>query len=366
MLKDINPGAGSSTPFNFTVFNNALYFIASDGVVNKLWKTDGTEAGTIALTEAGGTYTPYGLTSMAVWDNFLYFPGVDATYGTELWKTDGTVPGTTLVKDINPGAASSDLQYLISVGDKLVFRATTAAAGAEPWVSDGTTGGTVLLQDIEPGSGSSNIERFTIMGNKLFALASNSTVGREVWVANNFVLLPLRFESFAVQRCDAGQACLSWKTSNEQNVSHFDIERSTDGKNFKKIGIKSANNQSQNNYTAVDDISLLHGSKQLYYRIRQFDKDGKSQLSSVQWLRLDNKGVLVYPTVAASTFTVQNNAGSNLDLQLLDVSGRVVLQQKVAMGTNTISVEHLPQGILFYKVLDEGRAVVNTGKILKQ
>lgn len=366
MVKDINPGAGNSTPYNFTVFNNALYFVASDGVSSKLWKTDGTEAGTVALGAAGGTYTIYGLNSMAPLNGFLYFPGVDDTHGTELWKTDGTVAGTTFVKDINPGTASSDIAYCINVGDKIVFRATTAASGAEPWVSDGTAQGTLLLQDIEPGSGSSTIERFVTSGNKLYALATTTLYGRELWVANNLVVLPLRFVSFSARQCGTNEACLTWKTADEQNVSHFDIERSTDGKNYRTVGSTNARNQAQNNYAITDDIAQLKGQKQVYYRIRQFDKDGKSKLSSIQSLPLKVQGISVYPTLASSAVTVVNQVASKASLVLMNTEGKIVLQQTLKEGINNIALDKLPKGFYFYRILTSENMEISTGKIVKE
>jgi ELWxxDGT repeat protein len=366
MVKDINPGAGDSNPFNFIVFNNFLYFIATDGISNKLWKTDGTEAGTISLAAAGGTFSTSGLISMAVLQNYLLFPGTDATNGTELWKTDGTPGGTAIIKDINPGTASSNLANFINTGDKIIFQATTAANGAEPWSSDGTYAGTNLIQDIQPGTGSSTIQNFTIIGSKLFALATTTLYGREVWVANNFVTLPLQFLSFTAQKCNSNQVCLTWKTANEQNVSHFEIERSTDGTRFTTIGIKSANNQSQNTYTTTDDIAALQNSKKIYYRIREVDNDGRSKQSNINLVQLDSKGVLVYPTLVSSSFIVQNNSAATLQLQLTGIDGKVVLQQTISQGTNTVSSEKLPGGVYLYRIVDTDKTIKTNGKIIKQ
>jgi len=50
-VKDINPTpAAGSSPGAFIALNNALYFSADDGVTGReLWKTDGTDAGTIQV-----------------------------------------------------------------------------------------------------------------------------------------------------------------------------------------------------------------------------------------------------------------------------------------------------------------------------
>ncbi len=366
MVKDINAGAGDSNPFNFIVFNNSLYFIATDGVSNKLWKTDGTAVGTISLAEAGGVFNTSGLISMAVLGNYLFFPGVDATNGMELWKTDGTIGGTAIVKDINPGTASSGLANFINVGSKIVFKATTASEGAEPWSSDGTATGTNLMHDIEPGTGSSVIEKFTIVGSKLFALATTTTYGREVWVINNFVVLPLEFISFSAQKCNNNQVCLNWKTANEQNVSHFEIERSIEGINFTTTVIKNANNQTENTYTVKDDISALLHSKKIYYRIKQVDNDGRNKLSNINLVLLDNKGLMVYPTLVTNSFFIQNDANAKMQLRLLGADGKLIIQQIINPGTYVVSMEMLPSGIYYYNVASDNGVKNSTGKIIKQ
>ena len=57
LVKDIDPGPGSSDPHEFVAFNNQLYFAANDGaspLVNELWTSDGSGAGTVQVA----SFTP--------------------------------------------------------------------------------------------------------------------------------------------------------------------------------------------------------------------------------------------------------------------------------------------------------------------
>src|SRR6266581_1915791 len=93
-----------------------LFFAASDGASGvELWKTNGTDAGTVRVKDintGAGSSSPFGFTVFnGINDGAsgaLYFraDGGAAT-GIELWKTNGTDAGTVLVKDINTGAGSS-------------------------------------------------------------------------------------------------------------------------------------------------------------------------------------------------------------------------------------------------------------------
>jgi ELWxxDGT repeat protein len=69
-----------------------LYFIASGGFYGQqLWKSDGTTAGTMMVTENhpmdGQNYDPHGLVTA---DGFLFFYAYNGVGGVTLWKSDGT------------------------------------------------------------------------------------------------------------------------------------------------------------------------------------------------------------------------------------------------------------------------------------
>ncbi|MBP6430855.1 MAG: laminin G domain-containing protein [Ferruginibacter sp.] len=188
----------------------------------------------------------------------------------------------------------------------------------------------------------------------------------EFWIHTGNVALPLQFLSFTAQKCNTNQVCLTWKTANEQNVSHFEIERSIDGVSFSKVGTKSANNLSQNTYTANDDIAALQASKKIYYRIKQVDNNGRSKQSNITWIQLDSKSVLVYPTLVLSCFTVQNNSNATVQLQLVAVDGSVVLQQAITTGANIVETEKLHAGMYMYRIINADKTLATSGKIVRQ
>ncbi len=148
-MSEIDPGASGNRPFGCAVFDNAVFFSAFDRTSGfELWKSDGTEAGTVRVKDinpgASGSI-PGGFT---VFNNALYFSAFDATSGFELWRSDGTEAGTVRVKDINPGpGGSSPFGFTIS-NNALYFSADDGTNGFELWKSDGTEPGTVRVNDI--------------------------------------------------------------------------------------------------------------------------------------------------------------------------------------------------------------------------
>ena len=203
MVKDIgqnyqgNIRSYSSNPVGLIVFGDAIYFAAdtdnpSLGHGRELWKSDGTEAGTVQVADINGggfDSDPYSFTIVG---DTLYFSAINNTHGRELWKTDGTEVGTVMVKDIKSGQGNGEPTDMTAVGDTLYFTARddpqTHPSPEELWKSDGTEAGTVKVKVICPVSSScpygSQPDELTAFGNTLFFSAKNSTHGRELWMSD--------------------------------------------------------------------------------------------------------------------------------------------------------------------------------------
>jgi ELWxxDGT repeat protein len=115
------------------------------------------------LTNVGGT---------------LYFAATDGSGGFGLWKSDGTEAGTVRVKDIRTGTYGSSLT---NVGGTLYFTANDGSSGYELWKSDGTDAGTVLVEDLTGDSASANPRSITLVDDRLFVVADSDVFGSELW-----------------------------------------------------------------------------------------------------------------------------------------------------------------------------------------
>ena len=207
--------ACSSNPSELIEYNGELFFVANDGENGtELWKTDGTEDGTVMvadIAEGEGYQYPYGTgpyhsapTNLTISDGTLFFTAWDPDSGIELWKTDGTESGTVMVKDLYEGtytnsygtyANSSNPKYLVDLDGTLFFTAYNNEDGRELWSSDGTESGTVMVKDIFEGTyyyygtygtygpyaNSSSPSNFTVMDGELYFVAQDETYGAELW-----------------------------------------------------------------------------------------------------------------------------------------------------------------------------------------
>ena len=158
---------------NLMAFNNLLYFV-NDGL---LWKSDGTETGTVMVNNAEQFRSVY---LWAAWNEILYFQAESLEYGVELWKTNGATDGATQVKDINAIGNSADPWDFTLFKGILYFSADDGIHGRELWKSDGTSIGTVLVKDINA-DGSSDIDQLLVMNNVLYFRANDGINGDELW-----------------------------------------------------------------------------------------------------------------------------------------------------------------------------------------
>ena len=196
MLKDIRPGFSSSfNQLNTFVSGDMLYLVLMDSTTtnaNNLWRTDGTAQGTIKMMTFSQSWPVPNATQNLI-------SGVNGkcifVYGDnnnkELWVCDGTAGGTKLLKDIKPGNALGSNPYnLVAMGNYVYFFADDGDHGYELWRTDGTEAGTTLVKDIFPGSVGciQNIAQNTNMlagTNKVyFSAISDITKGFELFVSD--------------------------------------------------------------------------------------------------------------------------------------------------------------------------------------
>jgi ELWxxDGT repeat protein len=129
------------------------------------WVSDGTPQGTRLLASLGAPSTfgsaPHGFVSLG---SQAIFVALQGSVGYRLWRTDGTAAGTAPVTDAVPLPASSSPSSLRPVAGSLYFVASQRGDTAL-WKSDGTAAGTVRLHNAYDAFG---FAAPTLLGNRLF------------------------------------------------------------------------------------------------------------------------------------------------------------------------------------------------------
>jgi len=194
----LSQGNGASL---FVCVNDVLFFSYSNRVLGppyslfgyELWRTDGTVAGTHMVKDINPGTADSGAGPLADVNGVLFLVANDGVHGKELWKSDGTESGTVLVRDIVSGTSDSlhfypvYSPYAAEFQGRFFFPATDGVHGLELWKSDGTASGTAMVKDICPGAADSFISKsgeFRKALGKLFFRASDGSHGEELWATD--------------------------------------------------------------------------------------------------------------------------------------------------------------------------------------
>jgi|GEM_PF-6919626 hypothetical protein len=178
------------------------------------------------------------------------------------------------------------------------------------------------------------------------------------------IALPVRLTDFtAAARYHT--ALLNWTTGEEKNSAYFDVERSTNAKEWTNIGRVAASGKEWGDAYQFTDYNP--GAALVYYRLKMTDQDGGYTYSGIQPVRFnaDNTldgGVHWFPNPTTGSITLQCKAGVHR-LLVTDLTGKVLYErQQLADGAVCSLPVSMPQGV--YIMITEANGMVQTGKLI--
>ena len=215
-------------PAAVAVLGSFGYFVVRDASgTQKLWKTDGTVAGTapLATIDTSDTAGAYDLTVVG---QQIFFIDRHGQYDYRLWHSDGTAAGTVLLKTFTVDSGGDPgIGDIVGAGGIAYFPAWSAGDGTgdELWESNGTPAGTVLTADIIPGATGSRPVYLVDGGGSILFTAAVGNGTEQVFRWTNPTAAPAQPASFSVATPTPFQVDLSWQVP-AGDVSGFLIERS--------------------------------------------------------------------------------------------------------------------------------------------
>lgn len=159
--------------------------------------------------------------------------------------------------------------------------------------------------------------------------------------------LPVTLEKFTATPQNRS-ANISWWVGQESNVSHYEIERSTDAVNWVTAAKVTAANRRQ--YTASDDNL---NDNIYFYRLRSVDNDGKFSLSKIVQVKIGSvKSVQVYPNPSTGGYIIIECAKPT-QVRLYTNSGIMLWEKNLPTGATRIETLQLTPGM--YRIVSEGK-----------
>jgi hypothetical protein len=182
----------------------------------------------------------------------------------------------------------------------------------------------------------------------------------------NFVL-PVTISDFNAILHDNNTVVLSWTASNAGNTSDFAVQRTTDGSDWKTIGMVLAKNSDAAGNYSFTDASPARSVNE--YRLLIQNVDGTNTYSSIRSVTLSSiAGISVFPNPTADVLNVSvSNAAPDLCIRLISLSGQL-LQSVVPGNTGgggssivSMSVRNYAPGIYMLQLISAGRVLQTSG-----
>lgn len=364
LVKKIRPNSfNSAYTSNLIAAPNGtdLYFSANDGSGMALWKSDGTTDGTIKIKYFSNT-PDYRIGNFVNYNNQTFFWAYNSSGFDSLWKTDGTLAGTVLVQEkLSPSFPQG---RVIVYNNKIYFQGQRQVPpftyGNELWVSDGTNAGTYMFFDIDPTipdtTAGGSPEDFQIVNNLLMFQAKTELNGYELWITNGtengtFML------NDVYPGTNSGVISYS-KAVNEINklfFTGFDGNQrmlwETDGTVLGTIPLYDI---------SESDLPIFTSTEYINNRVifmKETIANGKELWSFNPTLSFDaveyRKNANIYPNPATNYLTVETPFTGNLQLKVINNLGQLVLKQNQDSSKGSLDVSNLSRGLYFLNIHSE-------------
>lgn len=285
---------------------NYLFPVGDEGKYRPVTYTPVASSSYVSLAYLNGT-PPQGTSSVA--------SGLTAVSPVGSWQIAGAVNGSVSVSipDMSKFALSGDLRLIGWNGAEWIVLGNSATGNNE---------GSLLSGNISPGTA------ITALG-----------------VGSVNAPLPVTLGMFSA-KFEANTAHLYWDTYSEKNNEYFQILRSSNSKDWQPIGrVNGTGTSSGGNSYQFTDSDPLEGIS--YYRLRQFDFDGTSMLSSIRSVRNPKetaKQLHVYPNPTSGRLTMELPATGKIEkVTLLNMIGN---QVSISLTKNETTYEIVGHNIV--------------------
>jgi hypothetical protein len=169
--------------------------------------------------------------------------------------------------------------------------------------------------------------------------------------------LPVEYISFnAIAKNN--KVDVTWSTASEVNSDYFIVEKSTNGSTFSPIGkINAAGFSTTMHSYLFEDVHPAQGNN--YYRLKQMDRNGTFEYSTVRVVNFKKSAMNVYPnpvTAKVISVSLDNIEDENLEARLIDLSGKIVASTNMQFSNTTdaqfVIDAHLSPGVYLFELMN--------------
>lgn len=157
---------------------------------------------------------------------------------------------------------------------------------------------------------------------------------------------------------------IDWNTQTEDIGDRFELERSSDGKEYTTISSVLAKGKASQ-YSYVDERAYTGIN---YYRIKMLDASGATQYSKVVTATVKNTRfeVSAFPNPVSDKLTIRvsNGIQPNAQVVMMDIAGKVIRRITISDVETSIDMQGMAKGVYLIKYTDDEHT--KTMRISKQ
>lgn len=178
--------------------------------------------------------------------------------------------------------------------------------------------------------------------------------------------LPVELMSFDADLKKDETVLIKWISATELNVSHYEVQHSTDGIRFDEIGkvVAEGNSSLALNYEFKHNNPTVGDN---YYRLKMYDLDGSFEYSQVRVINVGKGAVdfVLYPNplIRGNSLNIKTGFEQEYSLEIFDGQGRLVFSKVETLGNTNLNL-NIPTGSYFYRII--GGKNMKTGSLIIQ
>ena len=302
---------------------------------------------------------------------FLYVGGYAQVFNGSLAGTDSEFnrpdPGTPPTTFSTVGTAVRYDVIAIVITTPGIFSFTSSS----PWDNFGVLYGpggfnpadplsnALVANDDLSGTNFGFTFNFTVAGTYYLVITSfkNGAEGPYAVTMTPASVIPLRLMSFTAEKTSNSTVMVNWIAAQENNIDRYQLQRSTDGKNFYDLSNNAvlAKNSSLNAAYNITDNSPASGLN--FYRLKITEKGGRVTLSTIAAVSNKKSGlaiIKVFPNPTSDYLYVETKSGQRgkAYLSVVNASGERVSTKEYVLnnqGILSVDVRRLSAGKYFLK-----------------
>jgi hypothetical protein len=340
-IQDLTSVLGTNVSVQGVLFANSQWMIVGG-------------SGKVATSPDGNTWTLQSTPVSSTLRSVVYGNGRYVAIGpsnTAIWSTNGTTWNSATI-----GVAQTFTGITFVNGNFV-------AVGANGAIASSTNGAT---WNVNTSNATLNLNNVIANGNTgtstvVVGGVSPTPILRYLTAS----ALPLELSSFSAKAIESEKAIeLNWTTENERDFAHFEVERSTDGKQYETIGKVMGEGTTFGTQTyEFTDTKPQNGIN--YYRLRLVDLDGTDGFSPMRSVNIsldDHLSIAPNPTTDNREVVLYYESGheNEVRIRVFNTLGVLAFEQQATFvkGDNYVAIDlsDLTSGSYFIRLEDGSQA----------